>query len=162
MNPPETGFKKAVYAHAATDLQSFFAITMGPKVEEQAEFLLRFVYYETLVRTLKGLKVNPEITFIPTYDDLKTDFKAKELYGSLAGAMFLVGVSPDLLGSGMDGGDSKNRSFNKKSSGKRVFESKIVGQIGKTDKRVYEASSPALRAKALIRKSINERKPEKS
>ena len=135
---------------------------MGPKVEEQAEFLLRFVYYETLVRTLKGLKVNPDITFIPTYDDLKTDFKAKELYGCLAGAMFLVGVSPDLRISGMDGGDSKNRAFNKRSSGKRVFESKIVGQMGKTDKRVYEASSPALRAKALIRKAMNERQTDKS
>ena len=156
------GFKKAVYAHAATDLQSFFAITMGPKVEEQAEFLFRFVYYENLVKTLKMLKVNPEITFIPTYDELKNDFKAKELYGCLAGAMFLVGASPDLLGSGTDGGDSKNRAFNKRSSGKRVFESKIVGLIGKTDKRVYEASSPALRAKSLICKAMNEQSPTRS
>ena len=30
---------------------------MGPKVEEQAEFLLRFLYYETLIKTMKALKV---------------------------------------------------------------------------------------------------------
>ena len=83
---------------------------------------------------------------------MKADFKAKELYGCLAGALFLVGVAPDLLGGG---GDSKNRSY-KRTSGKRVFENNIVGLIGKTDKSVYEASSPALRAKALLRKALNE------
>ena len=74
------------------------------------------------------------------------------MYGCLAGALFLVGVAPDLLGGG---GEEKNRSY-KRNSGKRVFESKIVGLMGKTDKGVYEASSPALRAKALLRKALNE------
>ncbi len=151
-----TGFTNAVYAHAVTDLQSFFGISMGPKLEEQAEFLLRFVYYETMVKTLLSLAINPEVTTIISFEQLRKDFKTKEVYGCLSGAMYLVGM-PELLGGPGGGGASGGADQPmRRAPGKRVFQSKIVGgQIGSMDQKIYDSSSPALRAKELIRRALN-------
>ena len=40
-----------------TDVQVLFCASLGPKVVEQAEYLLRFVYHETLISTIKSLQI---------------------------------------------------------------------------------------------------------
>ena len=85
-----------------TDVQVVLCSSMGPKVEEQAEFLLRFVYHETLISTLKSLDVVPPKS--TEFDAMMEDFKKHQVYGALAAAMLLAKVqsitrhkSPSLL-----------------------------------------------------------------
>ena len=79
------GFGRARYAHAATDLQVFFATAVDDRVDDQTEFLSRFVYFEALSACLRSLGA-PE----PDFDDFKKDFKKLELFGCLAGAILLA------------------------------------------------------------------------
>jgi hypothetical protein len=120
--------------------------SMGPKVEEQAEFLFRFVYHETLIATLKSLEVDPPQT--TDFDNIYEDFKKQQVYGSLAAAMHLAQVENNI--------GIKTSQVSSSGASKRIFQSKLLGGvIGKGDPKVYKTSTPALRAKALIEKLVS-------
>ncbi len=73
------------------------------------------------------------------------------MYGSIAAAMHLAEVAAG------NGGGVKQRAVRTTSgsTSKRVFQSKLLGGlVGKGDPKVYEASTPGLRAKALIAKLL--------
>ena len=46
-----------------TDVQVLFCASLGPKVVEQGEYLLRFVYHETLISTIKSLQIGKQVIF---------------------------------------------------------------------------------------------------
>ena len=151
-----TGFAKARYAHAVVDLHLLMATTMGPKIEQQGEYLLRFEYHETLAKTMKALGAGQSV--IP-YDTLKKDYKKKEVYGCLAGAMYLASLV---------GPQTASAVVTRRASGKRVFESKILGrQIGNATKgadaskdgkdpkvTTYNEAAPARRALVLCERVL--------
>ena len=56
--------------------------------KSQDEFLLRYVYYDTLLRTLKSLGVDPDAAI--RFDSLIKEFGKQREYGLLAGAMHLA------------------------------------------------------------------------
>ena len=138
-----TGFHNALYANAAVDLQHLFATAMGPKIEEQSEFLLRFVYYETLAGVMKMFDF--DATKIIPYETLFSDFKDKRLYGCLAGSMFLA----------EEYGPKHSKLSGPRRGEKRVFKSKLIGQtVGNTDPETYKSAAPSLRAKTLMEKAV--------
>ena len=127
-----------------TDVQMLLCSSMGPKVEEQGEFLLRFVYHETLMSTMKSLGVDPPKN--AEFDVIYADFKKQQAYGALAAAMHLA-----KLQSGTATGGPRPRLGDK-----RVFQSKILGGVvGRGDPKVMEASGPALRARNLLEKLVS-------
>merc|ERR1712123_434350 len=67
-------FSDARIASSMTDFHTFINTAGG---NTRDDFLLRFVYYETLVTTLKSLGLKNDII---TYDDLKMEFAKKNLY----------------------------------------------------------------------------------
>ena len=74
------------------------------------------------------------------------DFKKHQVYGALAAAIFLAKRTKTQYKTPTNVGGS---------SGKRVFESTILGGvIGQGDPKIYEDSAPLYRAQALIRKII--------
>lgn len=117
-------FQDARYANAMTDLQIFMSTSLGDQVVNQADFLLRFIYHETLVSTLKYLKIDPPKNIIE-FEVMQNEFKERAAFGILSGAMYLADMvsSPQTLNKPIQR-DSKS---GKKSSGKRVFHSKILG-----------------------------------
>ena len=124
-----------------TDVQILLCSSMGPKVEEQGEFLLRFVYHETLIATLKSL--GTELPKSIDFDGLMADFKKHKVFGSLSAAMHLAGKA------------SGQSNMGSKPTTKRVFKSKILGGIiGTGDPKIYETSTPSLRARALMEKLV--------
>ena len=147
------GFQQARYANAVTDIQLMLCIGMSAKIEEQTEFLLRFVYYENLAGTLKSLGVDPKVI---EYETLWKEFKKKQVYGCLMGAMYLAGSNITST--------SSNPVMNaRRATGKRVFESKLVGRIGGLPQQPAKApakstqevsSAPSVRAKALVLKAL--------
>ena len=123
-----------------TDVQVLICTSIGPKVEEQGEFLLRFVYHETLISTLKSLKIDPPKA--TDFNVMMAAFKKHQAYGALAAAMNLVKLTKKPANPGG-------------TSGKRVFNSSILGGvIGSGDPKVYEASAPLYRAQALMEKIL--------
>lgn len=126
-----------------TDVQMLLCSSMGPKVEEKGEFLLRFVYHETLISTMKSLGIEPPKS--TDFDVINADFKKHQAYGSLAAAMHLAKLS------GSGSGSGRNRAGDK-----RVFQSKILkGVLGRGDPKIMEASGPSLRARDLLEKLVN-------
>jgi hypothetical protein len=67
-------FSEARIASSMTDFHTFIN-TAGDNTRD--DFLLRFVYYETLVTVLKSLGLKNDII---SYDDLKLEFAKKKLY----------------------------------------------------------------------------------
>ena len=145
-------FTRAIYAHAVVDLQILLATAMGPKVEEQIEFLLRFVYHETLAATMASLGVDR--SNVPDYDALRKEYKKKSVFGCLAGAMYLAaGPTAGAAGNKAGSGNRDPRG------GNRVFESKIMGRfgsgkMGKVAVAVHEAANPKLRALTLVQRAL--------
>ncbi len=75
-----------------TDVQVLLCSSMGPKVEEQAEFLLRFVYHETLIGTLKSLECEaPKTT---EFDNMMVDYKKHQVkFDHITVSLLLITVS---------------------------------------------------------------------
>ena len=123
-----------------TDVQMLLCSSMGPKVEEKGEFLLRFVYHETLISTMKSLGIEPPKS--TDFEVINADFKKHQAYGSLAAAMHLAKLS--------------GFGFGKIRQDKRVFQSKILGGVlGHGDPKVMEASVPSYRCRDLLEKLVN-------
>ena len=127
-----------------TDVQMLLCSSMGPKIEEQGEFLLRFVYHETLISTMKSLGVDPPKN--AEFDVIYADFKKHQAYGALAAAMHLAKLQ---------GGSASTGGPRPRLGDKRVFQSKILGGIlGQGDPKIMEASGPSLRARNLLEKLV--------
>ncbi len=146
-----TGFQRARYAHAVTDLQLLFCLGVAaPGVEEQTEFLLRFVYYETLATAMRALGV-PQASIVD-YNDLKKDFKKKHLFGCLAAGMYFASKASPV------GATTNPSSSAARRSGGRVIESKLVGKIEPVEKPKERekpaATGPAQRAMALLTRAV--------
>ena len=123
-----------------TDVQLLLCSSKGPKVEGKVEFLLRFVYHETLIATLKSLNVVPAPQSTG-FDVIMADFKKQQAFGAIAAAMHLAKY--------------QHSTFLRHRVDKRVFKSNILGgNIGQGDPDVYETSGPTLRAKALMIKLV--------
>jgi len=106
-------FSHARFASAATDLLTFIHSTGEVTVRE--DFLIRFVYYESLISTMKSLGMKEAAI---EYDDLKAECLKKRQYGYLESAMLLASTgtkssTPAVLGPRGGGG--------------REVESKILG-----------------------------------
>jgi len=82
-----TSFESSSFGSGIPDLHIFIN-TSGENVARE-DFLLRFVYYETLAATLKSQ--GEKISF--TYDDMKTEFVQKRLHGYLQSAAILSGTA---------------------------------------------------------------------
>ena len=114
-------FTNARYTNPMTDLQLLFGTSLGPELHNRIEFLLRFVYHETLAHTLKGLKVSP--SDIIEYEDLQKEFRRTETFGKMASAMFLAGMaSPGQIKMAKRGST--------KSKQKSVYSKILGGHIG--------------------------------
>jgi len=139
-------FREARFANAITDVQMLLCSSLGPKVEEKGDFLLRFVYHEALISSLKSLDIEPPES--TDFNVIKEDFKKHQAYGMLAAAIHLAQNC-------RTGKSTNNGMSQQKSGGRRVFNSKILGGIvGQGDPKVYAVSGPAQRAKALIEKLV--------
>ena len=143
------------------DVHILFGTSLGPEIQNRAQFLLRFVYHETLTATLQALKVNPRD--IIEFDDLQSEFKRTDTFGRLASAMHLAKLTkPGELTI-----EHKPTSIlNRKPVGtQKSFYSKILGgHIGGNQPSVNNekvatppaqanvemSSSPALRALELV------------
>ena len=114
-------FTNARYTNPMTDLQLLFGTSLGPELHNRIEFLLRFVYHETLAHTLKWLKVNP--SDIIEYEDLQKEFRRTDTFGKIASAMFLAGTaSPGQIKMAKRGST--------KSTQKSVYSKILGGHIG--------------------------------
>lgn len=142
------GFENAVYGQVGVDLQLFLNTVLGPKIDDQAEFLLRFVYYENLAASLKLLGADRNVL---SFDDLFKEFKKLNTYGCLVGCMHLAHQTPS-VGSPFVSSNSSNHT---NGDGQRGFESKILGWMGSVPQAVYKASEPSLRIKELMKKALN-------
>jgi len=80
-------FDSSNYGSGIPDLHTFIN-TSGENVARE-DFLLRFVYYETLASILKSQ--GTKIGF--SYDDMKTEFVQKRLHGYLHSAAILAGTT---------------------------------------------------------------------
>ena len=145
-------FKQARYASAMTDVQVMLASSVSPKNENQGEFLLRYVYYETLVSILKSLGIEDVIGF----DELHKEFKVQEEYGCLEGAIHL---------SSLVAMPSKRTPLHRTpSTGKHTFYSRILGGVIGTGEvtptnneqtgQASEETSPQVRALSLIKRIL--------
>ena len=83
------GFEQARYRNAMSDVHVLFGTTLGPELQNRADFLLRFVYHETLASTLKALRVNPR--HLMDFEEVQKEFKRIETFGKLASAMYFAG-----------------------------------------------------------------------
>ena len=92
-------FQNARFAHPATDVLLLLAsAACDPQVGDKAEFLLRYVYYETLSGSLKSFGCGTDSW--PDFEEFEKDFRKRSVYGALAGAMFLAehidkAITPD-------------------------------------------------------------------
>jgi len=110
-------FSRARIASAATDLLAF--IHSAGDTTAREDFLIRFVYYETLVTSMKSLGVREPVI---SYDDLKAECVRKRQYGYVESAALLaasVNGAPPPLGSVDD--------QPKKVTSGRAVNSKILG-----------------------------------
>ena len=149
------GFENARYVNAMTDVHILFGTSLGSEIQNRSDFLLRFVYHETLASTLKALKVNPKR--IIEFEELQKEFKRTETFGKLAAAMHFAGIAEP---------KSMDMTTKKKETGtRRSFYSKILGgtiggeQTIKEEVNVEEDKqgnilSPSIRAFNLIRSLI--------
>lgn len=89
------------------------------------------------------------IFFQIDFDTLKKDFKSKETYGALSGAMHLAEI----------GGSVNIRPTGNRATGSRSFTSKFIGNFSSVNEESVEKaadSTPATRAKQLIEKIVSE------
>merc|ERR1719239_10788 len=110
-------FSRVRIASAATDLLAFIHSAGDSTARE--DFLIRFVYYETLVTSMKSLGVREPVI---SYDDLKAECVRKRQYGYVESAALLaasVNGAPPPLGSVDD--------QPKKVTSGRAANSKILG-----------------------------------
>jgi len=107
----------AMYSSALTDLHLF--INTSGENSAREDFLLRFVYFETLVSCLKA--AGEKVGF--NYDDLKSEFTKKRLYGYIKSASILAAKET--------GGRKVTPAPTQKVSaaGPKVVESKILGNF---------------------------------
>ena len=164
-----TGFQRARYSHAATDLQLLFCTAVGDRVDDQTEFLTRFIYWEALSSALRSLGI-PNAT---DFDSFKQTFRKLQVFGCLTGAMRLAEIlsppkkgatasaarRPQSTGGGFAGGVPTRRA-----TGKKVFESKIAGKFGSgrpsstasasSSTPRLELTGPMLRIKELLERAL--------
>merc|ERR1712212_619527 len=130
-------FSRARIASAATDLLAFIH-TSGDSTARE-DFLIRFVYYETLVTSMKSLGVREPVI---SYDDLKAECVRKRLYGYVESAALLAasvnGVPPPL--------GSVDDQPKKVTSG-RAVNSKILGTFVPSSTKVKVAAVTAFSLK---------------
>lgn len=84
-------------------------------------------------------------------DTMKKDFKSKEVYGALAGAMKLAELSAS---PGIRNGTAAEKN---RISGRKSFKSKFIGSIDASengDSGTGTGSHPATRAKLLLEKIV--------
>jgi len=130
-------FSSARIASAATDLLAFIH-TAGDSTARE-DFLIRFVYYETLVTSMKSLGVREPVI---SYDDLKAECVRKRLYGYVESANLLaksVTVSPAPLG--------RTEDQPKKVTNGRAVNSKILGTFVPSSTKVKVAAVTAFSSK---------------
>lgn len=126
--PVEAGFvdfSKASYSSAVTDIHLFLN-TAGDNTARE-DFLLRFVYYETLASSLKALGVKEIIG----WEDFKAEFVKKRLHGLIAGSGYLASIATR----GVAPSPKRQDSVNK------VVHSKILGKF--VSKKVSPSAAPA-------------------
>merc|ERR1712013_370861 len=111
-------FSDARIASSMTDLHTFIN-TAGDNTRD--DFLLRFVYYETLVTALKSLGLKNDII---TFDDLKLEFVKKKLYAYIESSNILCSADKPSFGK-----RSKPVSMTPRSSNGNVVNSKILGKF---------------------------------
>ena len=83
-------FENARYASAVTDVQILLNTSLDSDIESQTDFLLRFVYHQTLVSTLRALNISFEQ--IVDVDELVKEFKRTQVFGRLAASMHIAGL----------------------------------------------------------------------
>ena len=88
-------------------------------------------------------------------DTMKKDFKSKEVYGALAGAMKLAELS------GSPGIRNATAAEKNRISGRKSFKSKFIGSIDSSENGVSgggggggAGSNPTVRAKLLLEKIV--------
>ena len=124
-----------------TDVQMLLCSCIGPKVEEKGDFLLRFVYHESLISSLKSLDVTPPKE--TDFDVMKADFKKHQTYGILAAAMNLAQSQ------------TGSQTAPRPKTTKKVFESKILGGVvGQGDPKLNQISDPNARIISLMEKLV--------
>merc|ERR1712013_295254 len=109
-------FSDARIASSMTDLHTFIN-TAGDNTRD--DFLLRFVYYETLVTALKSLGLKNDII---TFDDLKLEFVKKKLYAYIESSNILCSADKPSFG-------KRSVSMTPRSSNGNVVNSKILGKF---------------------------------
>jgi len=139
-------FSSCSYSSAATDLQVF--INTGGDNTAREDFLLRFVYYETLVTVLKSLGVKDPISF----EDLKKEYIKKRLFGYIESSFLLTSSAgpPKAVPAQTQSRISGSREVNSKILGKFSPKAKVAavaafssGQKSPTDKIVEMVSRAA-------------------
>jgi len=109
-----------VLGSGLTDLHLFIN-TSGDNTARE-DFLLRFVYYETLVTILKSFGVKVEFS----YDDLKAEFVKKRLYGYIQSSAIFA---ESLVGSSKSASTAAASKMASSKSGPREVQSKILGKF---------------------------------
>eukprot|EP00092_Neocalanus_flemingeri_P006024 GFUD01006492.1.p1 GENE.GFUD01006492.1~~GFUD01006492.1.p1 ORF type:complete len:1066 (-),score=329.83 GFUD01006492.1:50-3049(-) len=109
-------FSDARIASSVTDLHTFINTAGDNSARE--DFLLRFVYYETLVTVLKSLGVKNDII---TFDDLKKEYVKKKLYGYIESASLLCPLAKP------SSGKKASVMTNNQAPNGKVVNSKILG-----------------------------------
>lgn len=140
-------YSNARYGDATADLAVLLGTSTSVKIShQQIDFLLRFVYYETLSGTLKRLGVSSKI--IPDYAMLKSEYKKQKLYGYLVGAMDLI-ENPR---------ENNNSPIKKKNSS---FQSKLIDNLiigGDTNAKEFvngHQNDPMENLKFLVKETLN-------
>ena len=105
------GFHRARFAHPATDVHFLLSAAAGPRVLDKTDFLLRYVYYETLTATLRSLGCVKYITTLrkdnfdaffhrcdpvsvfADFNGFADDFRKRQAAGWLAGAISLAATA---------------------------------------------------------------------
>ena len=153
------GFDNMRYTNAMVDIHILFGTSLGPEIKNRAQFLLRFIYHETLTSTLQALKVDQRD--IIEFEDLQAEFKRTDTFGKLAAAMHLAMLTkPGQLNMVKKPTSQLDR---KPVGSQKSFYSKILGgHIGGNQSSVTNAKagaqkneetslSPPLRALELVR-----------
>jgi len=148
-------FQRACYAHAVSDVHFFIASSASMQAADQTEFLIRFVYFETLAGALRQLGLGSSA---PDYNDFKKEFLKKQAFGCLAGAMRLANSSPALAAA------KRAAARRNAPSSNRVVESKFLGRIEPSNMQTSTVSDenheavqgPAARVVALLEKAVQQ------
>jgi len=120
-NPVDAKLVNFSNARIASSMTDFHTFVNTASDNARDDFLLRFVYYETLVTVLKTLGVKNGII---SFDDLKKEFVKKKLYGYIEASCILSAAGKPVT-------TKKSAPLTRvnKSGGGNMVESKILGKF---------------------------------